>query len=317
MTDFSGKIIERYEIIDQLGEGGMASVYRGRDLRLQREVAVKFIRTEMFPPVQLQTVLKRFEREAQILAGLNHPNIVHIYDFGDYEHVPYVVMEYLSGGTLRQRIGSPLNYRQAARLLTPIANALEYAHHENVIHRDIKPANILISHDGVPKISDFGVAKLLGLEEGVTLTGTGIGIGTPAYMAPEQWLGKTSPAVDIYALGVVFYELLTGDTPYHADTPGELLMKIMSQPLPDLHAVIPDLPQPVIALLGRALAKQPEDRYHSMAEMAGALKSLEYETSPSAATAIQAEPELEKLNFETMVDYRVPDLPGDGCRWYR
>jgi basic membrane protein A and related proteins len=276
MPNYSGLIVGRYEIIDQLGFGGMAAVYLGRDTRLQRKVAIKFILTEMFPPVKLDEILKRFEREAQILAGLSHPNIVQIYDFGEHDSVPYVVMEYLDGGTLRQRMDKPLPYWQTAELLAPIANALAYAHREKIIHRDIKPANILLTSEGIPKISDFGIAKLLGIEQGVTLTGTGIGMGTPSYMAPEQWIGQSTPASDIYGLGVVLYQMLTGSLPFQADTPGELLMKVLNEPLPDLRAVAPELPVEVNRVIQTALSKQPEQRYANMQEMERALHLLSH-----------------------------------------
>jgi serine/threonine protein kinase len=252
----------------------MAIVFRGHDVRLQRDVAIKLIRTEMFPPAILNNILERFEREAQALARLDHPNIVHLYDYGELAGAPYLVMEYLPGGTLRQRLGQPQPYRQAAAILAPIARAMEYAHCENVIHRDIKPANILFTRRDIPKISDFGIAKLFGMDEAVTLTSTGMGLGTPAYMAPEQWSGKTSPAVDVYALGVVFYEMLTGKPPYQADTPAELFAQVLTQPPPDPRKLVTNLPQEALDILGHSLAKQPGDRYTGMAAMAADLEAL-------------------------------------------
>jgi serine/threonine protein kinase len=281
MTDYSGKLIGRYQISNSIGVGGMASVYRGRDQRLQRDVAVKFIRTEMFPPAQLHMVLQRFEREAVALARLDHPNIVQVYDIGEYDGTPYVVMEFLSGGTLRQRLNGCMPYQQAAALLAPVARALEYAHAEGIIHRDVKPSNIIMTRHGIPKLSDFGIAKLLMVEEGAHLTGTGMSMGTPAYMAPEQWSGKNTPAVDIYAMGAVFFEMLSGQLPFQGDTPAELFVKVMTQPLPDLDQVLSGSPQPVLDFLRCALAKNPADRFSSMAQMAAALEMLRGEASNS------------------------------------
>ena len=217
MPDYSGQSIGRYHLIEPLGQGGMAVVYRAYDTHLECEVAVKFIRMERLAPEDAQRTLKRFEREAKELARLTHPNIVKVTDYGEYNGTPYLVMPYLPGGTLKEMAGRPMPYLQAARLLAPIARALEYAHEEKLIHRDIKPGNILLTSKGQPMVADFGIAKILDAEGGSTLTSTNVAIGTPEYMAPEQWLNQISPQTDIYALGIVFYELVTGRKPYTAD----------------------------------------------------------------------------------------------------
>ena len=228
-----GQSFGRYHILEQLGEGGMATVYKAYDTRLDADVAVKVIRRSAFAPDQLEMVLKRFEREAKSLAKLSHANIVGVIDYGDYEGAPYLVMEYLPGGTLKQKLGQPMSCREAARILLPIARALDFAHRKGMAHRDVKPSNILITADGDPMLTDFGIAKMLEAPEGATLTGTGVGIGTPEYMAPEQWTGQAGPSSDIYSLGVVFYEMLTGRKPYEADTPAAVLLKQASDPLPN------------------------------------------------------------------------------------
>ena len=211
MTDYTGQTFDRYYILGSLGEGGMASVYKAYDTRLERDVALKIIRTDMFMPSALQQVIKRFEREAKSLAKLSHPNIVSIIDYGEHEGVPYLVMEYLPGGTLKDQLqGKPLPWQAAFRLLLPVARALQFSHQQGIIHRDVKPSNILITLSGEPMLSDFGIAKLLESEGSTSLTGTGVGIGTPEYMAPEQWVGKTSPQSDLYSLGVVLYEMIAG-----------------------------------------------------------------------------------------------------------
>ncbi|MGC9025768.1 MAG: serine/threonine-protein kinase, partial [Chloroflexia bacterium] len=238
-----GQSVGRYHIVEQLGEGGMATVYKAYDTRLEREVALKVIRRGAFPPEQLERILRRFEREAKALARLTHPNIVGLIDYGEYEGSPYLVMEYLPGGTLKKlleaRAGRPLPWEEAVRLLLPIARALHFAHRQGFIHRDVKPSNILITESGEPMLSDFGIAKLLETEE-TTLTGTGVGVGTPEYMAPEQGLGrKVDARADVYALGVVLYELVTGRKPYTADTPMAVLLKQATEPLPRPRAYVP------------------------------------------------------------------------------
>ncbi|MBT7191914.1 MAG: SUMF1/EgtB/PvdO family nonheme iron enzyme [Anaerolineae bacterium] len=271
-TALVGQSLGRYHILEQLGEGGMAVVYKAFDTRLETEVAVKVIRTENILPKALPRTLKRFEREAKALANLTHPNIVKVSDYGEYEGMPYLVMPYLSGGTLKAKMGKAIDWQEAIRLLLPVANALGYAHEKKLIHRDVKPANILLTEKNQPMLSDFGVAKIFDLEETVDLTGTGMGIGTPEYMAPEQWTGKTTAQSDIYALGIVLYEALTGRKPYSADTPAALLLKQANDPLPRPTQFAPNLPKSVERILLKALAKDPANRYCDMGEFALALE---------------------------------------------
>jgi len=267
-----GQSIGRYHILEKLGEGGMATVYRAFDTRLERDVALKVIQ-----PIRQQSpeFLKRFEREAKALAQLAHPNIVSIHDFGEQDGMPYLVMEYTPGGTLKQSLGEPMPWPQACRLLAPIARALHYAHQQKIIHRDIKPSNILITASGDPKLSDFGIAKILEAEKTWDLTGTGVGIGTPEYMAPEQGMGKAiDHRADIYALGIVLFEMVTGRTPFRADTPLAVLLKQVNDPLPRPREFVEDLPKAVEQVLFKALAKNPEDRFQEMGDFAGAIEVL-------------------------------------------
>ncbi len=274
MTSLIGKVIDRYRIVSVIGEGGMATVYKATDTRLERDVAVKVIRTDSFPPEQLDLMRKRFEREAKTLAKLSHPNIVDIIDYGEYEGAPYLVMIYLPGGTVKQRIGHPMPWQEAAQLLIPIAHALEYAHDHNVINRDVKPSNILLTEKGQPKLTDFGLVKLLETEEKTHLTTSGTGMGTPDYMAPEQWVGETTPQSDIYSLGVVLYELITNHRPFTADTPAGILIKQAQDPLPPPHQYIPNLPRKVEAVILKALDKDPKKRYENMRAFANAMEDL-------------------------------------------
>ncbi|MCL4261468.1 MAG: ABC transporter substrate-binding protein, partial [Anaerolineales bacterium] len=252
-----------------------AIVYKAYDTRLESDVAVKVIRIERLAPEILQRAMKRFEREAKSLAQLTHPNLVKVLDFGEYEGQPYLVMPYLPGGTLKQKMrGQPMHWQEAARLLIPIARALDYAHKRGLIHRDVKPSNILITESGEPMLTDFGVAKIIDEEATVDLTGTSAAVGTPEYMAPEQATSKNiDHRADIYALGIVFYEMVTGRRPFQADTPLAVLFKHASESLPRPTQFVSNLPESVEKILLKALAKKPEDRYQNAGEMAQAMES--------------------------------------------
>jgi serine/threonine protein kinase len=253
----------------------MAAVYKAFDIHLERDVAIKLIRRDAIPPELLETVLKRFEREAKSLARLSHPNIVKIHDYGEYEGAPYLVMEYVRGGTLKDKTGQPIPYPDAARLILPIARALDHAHRQGILHRDVKPSNILITEGNETLLTDFGIAKILKVYETLSLTGTGMGIGTPDYMAPEQGLGEDIDGrVDIYALGVVLYELVTGRKPFVADTPMAVVLKHVTDPPPPPKRFNPELPDDVEEVLFKALAKKPDDRFQDMGAMITALTRL-------------------------------------------
>jgi len=271
-----GKDLGRYHILEQLGEGGMATVYKAFDMRLECDVAVKLISTSKFTQEAVGRALKRFDREAKALARLTHPNIVKVTDYGEYEGQPYLVMPFLAGGNLKQYLKEHgrLQWQDAAHLLLPIAQALEFAHSQGVIHRDVKPANILLTQNGQPMLTDFGVAKVVEEEATSELTGTAAAMGTPEYMAPEQTGKNIDQRVDIYALGIVFYEMLTGRRPYEADTPLAVLVKQASEPLPRPSQFVPGLPDAVEKVLLKALAKKPAERYQGMGEFAAATERL-------------------------------------------
>jgi serine/threonine protein kinase len=273
MASLIGRKLDRYEILDLLGEGGMATVYKALDTRLEREVAVKIIRREAFPPEQLDMILKRFEREAKALARLSHPNIVSVMDYGEYEGAPYLVMVYLPNGTLKEKLGKPIPWRDAVQTLLPIARALEYVHEHNIINRDIKPSNILLAENNQPMLTDFGLVKLFESKE-THLTASGTGIGTPDYMAPEQWTGEATALSDMYSLGVVLYEMITGHRPYVSDTPAGVLLKQINEPLPLPHQYIPDLPKNMESVLLKVLARKPIDRYPDVRAFINELESL-------------------------------------------
>jgi serine/threonine-protein kinase len=271
-----GREVGRYKILELIGKGGMATVYKAFDTRLDREVAIKFIRSEVFPVAELDMLHKRFEREAKSLGRLSHPNIVPVIDYGEFEGVPYLVMIYVSGGTLRDRLGELIPWRNAVQTLLPIAHALEYVHDQDIINRDIKPSNILLTENGEPLLTDFGLVKIYGEKaKNITnITVSGAGLGTPNYMAPEQWIGGATAQSDLYSLGVVLYEMITGHCPYVADTPAEILLKQNSEPLPLPTDYVPDLPGDVEAVMLKVLAKDPENRYPDIHVFVSELKKL-------------------------------------------
>lgn len=285
--NLTGHTIGRYQLLEPLGEGGMATVYRAHDTRLDRDVALKLIRRSAFPAEMLENLLARFEREAKSLARLSHPNIVKVHDYGEHDGVPFLVLEFCPGGDLRQRIqGKPMDWRESIRLILPVARALRFSHQQGVIHRDVKPSNILFTTSGEPMLSDFGIAKMLDYAESATLTGTGVGIGTPGYMAPEQWTGQTNAQSDQYSLAVVLYEMLTGRKPFEADTPAGILLKQASQPLSGLHQFAPSVPASVESVLLKALEKDPSQRFIDMDAFIQSLETLLAENGDRSAPKI-------------------------------
>jgi eukaryotic-like serine/threonine-protein kinase len=272
MQTLIGETVGRYKIVAELGRGGLAVVYRAIDNLLERSVALKMI---LPGQQQSEQFLRRFQREAKTLAQLSHSNIVKVLDYGEYQGVPFLVMEFIPGGTLADRMAQPMAAGEAAALLVPVAQALSHAHQRKVVHRDIKPANILINESGQPMLSDFGIAKLTETDESQSLTGTGVLIGTPAYMAPEQIQGRpVDGRTDVYALGIVLFELVTGRRPYTANTPIELTLKHLHEPVPRPRQYARDLPPEVEQAIMKAMAKKPEDRFQDMQAFAAALAKL-------------------------------------------
>ncbi|HEC23390.1 MAG TPA: hypothetical protein ENI95_10800 [Chloroflexi bacterium] len=286
----SPRTIDRYEIIAEIGRGGMATVYRARDPRFGREVAIKVLPREL---LHERTFRARFEREAQVIATLEHPAIVPVYDYGEEEGQPYLVMRYMSGGSLADRIRrGPFSISDAAHVFSQLAPALDRAHSLGIIHRDLKPGNILFDRDGNAYLADFGIAKLIGGT--ATLTGSGGLIGTPSYMSPEQveGNGELDNRSDIYALGVILFEMLTGQTPYQADTPMRMAVQHVLEPVPSVLAVRADLPPGCEAVIRRAMAKNPDDRYQTAVELAHDLDALAQgqEIAPPADLSTLIEP---------------------------
>jgi len=264
MQDFTGQQIDRYRITESLGMGGMAVVYKAYDTRLERDLAIKFIRIGEIPESQHVRIRKRFEQEARTQASFNHPNIVPAHDYGEFNDTPYLVLGYMPGGTLKERIKDGINLTESLGIIIPIVDAVAYAHGMGVLHRDIKPSNIIFNEKGIPMLTDFGIAKLLETTE-ATLTGTGLGVGTPEYMAPEQWRGEAGEASDQYALGVVLYEMLTGEKPFTAETPMAVALRQLHEPLPRPSALNPEIPEELERILFKALSKNPLNRFATMA----------------------------------------------------
>ncbi len=267
MSEIPIQKIGRYEIEREIGRGGMAVVYKARDTRLDRPVAIKLIQKDAFATNAFGHVRERFKREAKALARLDHPNIVKVYDYGEYESAPYLVMDYLDGATLKE-LKKPVRVDTAVRLLTPIADALEYVHRHGLLHRDIKPSNIMMTSENRIVLTDFGIVKWLEDDDELhTLTATGVGIGTPEYMSPEQGRGKQVDArSDMYSLSIVFYELITGRKPFTGDTPVDILLRQISEPIPDPRHLVPEISPSVKKFLDRAAAKDPEERYPTAKE---------------------------------------------------
>lgn len=252
-----GRRLGRYRLEELLGQGGMAEVWRAADERLGRTVAVKVILTTHLRDAHFR---ERFHREAQLVASLDHPNVLPVYDYGDEDGVPYLVMPYLDGGTLRDRmVGSPVPFAQAVSWIHQLADALDAAHAAGILHRDVKPANVLIRRDDRLALADFGIAKML--ESPTGLTATGMVVGTPIYMAPEQAQGKpATPASDRYSLAVLSYELLSGRPPFDGESALALMHQHVTAPAPPLSSSVHGLPAGLDPVFEQALSKEPERR---------------------------------------------------------
>jgi serine/threonine protein kinase len=265
--DLLGKTLGQYTILEEIGRGGMATVYRARQMSVNRIVAVKVLpRHFLHDP----GFYDRFVREVDVVAHLEHPHILPIYDYGNAEGVPYIVMRYLAGGSMAQMIrrgAQPLE--ELEKPFMQVAEALDYAHLQGIIHRDLKPGNIMLDENGNAYLSDFGIARVLGSD----MTGSAI-IGTPAYMSPEQAKGMPIDGrSDIYALGIVLFELITGREPYQAETPMGLLLKHMNEPMPLARDFREGVPPQVEDVIEMATAKEPDQRYSSGGELAKAFSA--------------------------------------------
>ncbi|MBN1427580.1 MAG: serine/threonine protein kinase [Anaerolineae bacterium] len=278
MSGLAGSTLGPYQILDEIGRGGMADVYRAIQPSIGREVAIKILPAYF---LQDRIFVERFTREVQVIASLQHPHILPVYDFGEEDGLPYIVMAYMTGGTLAERIrregGLPLG--EVVRLVEQIASGLDFAHEKGIIHRDFKPSNVLLDEKGNVYLADFGIAKIA--QDTAHLTDSGM-VGTPTYMAPElTQKGGMTPLVDVYALGVTLFELLTGRHAYQAETPVGILMAHINSPIPDVRVYRPSLADAVQRVVERAMAKDPYQRIQSPGSLATELKRAVEETNKS------------------------------------
>lgn len=283
MRDLTGQQFGGYELSELIGAGGVASIYKAFDNTLSRWVAIKVVSIQIEGGGAEEVMLARFRLEAKAIAALRHRNILTIYGYGEERGWAYIVMEYVPGGSLKDRMvpGTPFDWQRALNVIIPVSQALAFAHDRGIIHRDIKPANILMPQEDWPLLADFGLAKMKLSDTMPNLTIPGQVLGTMAYAAPEQIQEDVGidARVDIYSLGIVLYELLTGRLPFEGETAFDFLMaRLVDPPVPATKAN-PDIPGVFVPLLNKALAQAPDDRYQSMEALAQALVEARYELS--------------------------------------
>jgi serine/threonine protein kinase len=284
-----GENVGPYRVIEQLGQGGMATVYKAYHASLDRYVALKVLHAAFGEDPNFEA---RFQREARVVAKLEHPNIVPVYDYSEHEKQPFLVMKFIEGETLKARMArGPLSAEELGRIIASIGGALAYAHHAGILHRDIKPSNVLLAVDGSIYLADFGLARIASMGES-TLSGDMI-MGTPQYISPEQAMGKKEldEGTDIYSFGVMLYEMVVGQVPFNADTPFSIIHDHIYSPLPIPHVINPSVPEPVERVLLKALAKERADRYKTVDELVSAfIESWNVAGVPMKGTMITLRP---------------------------
>jgi serine/threonine-protein kinase len=284
-----GQVINSsYEVLSELARGGMATVYRAHQLSMQRDVAIKVLPREF---LHQPTFRERFKQEAAIAARLEHRAIVPVYDYGEWEGIPYIVMRLMEGRSVDNLLlNGPMSLEQTQQIIRQVASALDYAHGQGVLHRDLKPSNILLDRNGDAYITDFGIARIMSSNQQLTSSGV---VGTPAYMSPEQAQGHDLDGrSDIYALGVVIFEMLTTRRPFEAETPYSVAVMQVTTPAPSPRQYNPQLEMGVEGVVLKALSKDPSQRYPTAYALAGALddadlmpvmQTIKHPTSPNAA----------------------------------
>jgi serine/threonine protein kinase len=314
-----GQMLGAYRIISQIGQGGMATVYKAYQASMDRNVAVKVLPGQL---ADSKEFIQRFQQEARIIARLEHAHILPVFDYGESGGITYFVMRYLDAGTLKDKMesGRPLSLNEIDRLFTQLADALSYAHSMGVIHRDLKPSNALIDAQGNLFLTDFGIAKIL---EGASprLTQTDAIMGTPAYISPEQAQAqKVDQRSDIYSLGIILYEMVTGRVPFTADTPLAVILKHVSNPLPLPSTIKPDIPEAIEQVILKALAKNPDDRFATVAEFAAAWKRAldSRDSAPprfNAPTVFPSAPSTPQIQSQPVSATMTSTKPDNTTRW--
>jgi serine/threonine protein kinase len=303
-----GEIVGPYRIIEQLGQGGMATVFKAYHASLDRYVALKVLHPAF---LEDQTFQARFQREARVVAKLEHPFIVPVYDFAEHDKRPYLVMKYIEGETLKARLGrGALAAQEIAKVVDSVGSALGYAHRQGILHRDIKPSNVLIATDGEMYLADFGLARIAQAGES-TLSSDSI-MGTPQYISPEQAIGRKEldEGTDIYSFGVMLYEMVVGQVPFSADTPFSIIHDHIYTPLPLPMVINPNVPEPVQRVLLKALAKDRQDRYATVPEMITAFKDAYKEAGvPMEGTAVVVPPSTMKRAAQHPLEKPVKAVP--------
>lgn len=287
-SKWTGKTLNKRYVIDELlGQGGMSAVYKATDPNLKRVVAIKMIHSHLSNNPDF---VRRFEEEAAAVAQLRHPGIIQVFDFNQDDDVYYMVLEFVPGETFQDHLkrlndsGRHLSPAKAIEYMANICDAVDYAHQRGMIHRDIKPANLMLNTVGQAILMDFGIAKIVG---GQTHTATGAVVGTAMYMSPEQIKGeRPDRRTDIYSLGVTLFEMLSGHPPFQADSAMTLMMMHINDPVPNLRSLNPEVPEALVAVINKALAKDPNDRYQTAAQMAAALRNVSTGAKSTSATII-------------------------------
>jgi serine/threonine protein kinase len=289
MSFNDGENVGPYRIIEQLGQGGMATVYKAYHAALDRYVAIKALHPAFGED---PSFLARFQREARLVAKLEHPNIVPVYDYSEHEGRPYLVMKYIEGDTLKARLTrGPLTSAEIEKIVTAVGSALAYAHKQGVLHRDIKPSNVLVATDGQMYLADFGLARIA--QSGESTLSSDMIMGTPQYISPEQAMGKKEldEGTDIYSFGVMIYEMVVGQVPFNADTPFSIIHDHIYSPLPLPRSINPRVPESVERVLLKALAKERADRYPDIDSLVSAFKEAWISAGvPMQGTAITMRP---------------------------
>ncbi|MEN8241025.1 MAG: protein kinase [Chloroflexota bacterium] len=279
MSFTQGEMVGPYRIIEKLGRGGMATVFKAYHANLDRYVAIKVLHPAF---LEQDSFLARFEREAKVVAKLEHPNITPVYDFAEHNGNPYLVMKYVEGETLKARLKkAPLSPEEGVEIIQTVGDALAYAHRQDILHRDVKPSNVILADDGQIYLTDFGLARIA--SAGETTISNDMMIGTPQYISPEQAMGKRDmdAGTDIYSFGVLIYELVVGRVPFSADTPFSIIHDHIYTPLPLPRAVNPQVPEVIERLLLKALAKERGDRFQNVDQMVAAFrKAIEGDDLP-------------------------------------